>query len=89
MKYRIAKKIIKRTPSIWLWLKSRSQFVQAAGILMEQGDNDSVGICIKFIDFDWKQCLINANKVGITARYLRAYYSQLPTTECSGLAITT
>ena len=76
MKYRIAKKIIKRTPSINLWLKSGSILVKAAGTLMEQGDNDSVGICIKFMDYDWKKCLTNANKIGITARYLRAYYSE-------------
>ncbi len=81
MKYRIAKKKIKRTPSIWLWLESGYQWTNAAGIHMEHGDNASVGICIKFIDFDWKQCLINANKIGITARYLRAYYNETYTSK--------
>ena len=76
MKYRTAKKIIKRTPSIYLWLKSGSIWVKAASTLMGQGDNDSVGICIKFMDYDWKRCLINANKIGITARYLRTYYNE-------------
>ena len=76
MKYRKAKKIIKRTPSIYLWLKSGSIWAKAAGTLMGQGDNDSVGICIKFMDYDWKRCLINANKIGITARYLRTYYNE-------------
>ena len=76
MKYRIAKKVIKRTPSIHLWLKSGYQFVYAAGNHMQNGDNNSVGICIKLMDFDWKQCLINANKIGITSRYLKAYYNE-------------
>lgn len=81
MKYRIAKKIIKRTPSIYLWLKSGSIWVKVAGTLMGQGDNDSVGICIKYMDYDWKKCLTNANKIGITARYLRAYCDEMYTSK--------
>ena len=81
MKYRIAKKVIKRTPSIHLWLKSGSIWIKTVGTLMEQGDNDSVGICIKFMDYDWKKCLTNANKIGITARYLRAYCDEMYTSK--------
>ena len=73
MKYRIAKKLIKRTQSVRLWIESYNVWRQAFKIHMGKHDEFSMAICIKFIEYDWKMAMDAAPKTGLTIRHLRAF----------------
>ena len=76
MKYRQAKKLIKKDKSLSCWLKSNNDWVDAAVNAILRGD-ELAPTCLKiyeyFINWTWKQCLEKSHRYGIKSKYLKIY----------------
>lgn len=72
-KYRIAKKKIKSTPKLRLFIKSHAEWVNVWADSIIRGERESVGISLKFADYTLQNalCLVHKNKLQI--RHLKLY----------------
>ena len=77
MKYRQAKKIIKKDKVLSCWLNSNNDWVDAATNATMRTDELSttcLKICGNFINWNWKQCLEKSHRYGIKSKHLKRYY---------------
>lgn len=76
MKYRQAKKLIKKDTSLLCWIKSNGDWIDAAVDAILRSNELSptcLQICSNFIDWTWKQCLEKSNRYGIKSGQLKRY----------------
>lgn len=74
MKYRIAKKKLKRSAIINLWLKSIDNWYAVRQAADLRKDFDSLGISMDMIYYDWEQILREGHKIRIKERIIKKYY---------------
>ena len=76
MKYRQAKKLIKKDKLLYCWLESNDTWITAAVNAMLRVDElatTCLKICGNFINWTWKQCLEKSHKYGIKSKQLGRY----------------
>lgn len=76
MKYRQAKKLIKKDKSLSCWLKSNNDWLDAsvnAMLKVNELAPTCLNICGDFINWTWKQCITKSHKYGIKSKQLNIY----------------
>ena len=76
MKYRQAKKLIKKDKLLPCWLKDNNDWVDAAVNATLGGDELSITvlkICEYYIWWSWKYCLERSHKYDIKSKQLKKY----------------
>ena len=76
MKYREAKKIIKKDKVLSCWLNSNNDWVDAsvnANLREDELSPTCLKICSDFINWTLKQCLEKSHKYCIKSKYLKRY----------------
>ena len=76
MKYRQAKKLIKKDKLLSCWLKSNNDWIDTAvnaTLRVDELAPTCLKICGNFVNWTWKQCLEKSTRYGIKSKYLKRY----------------
>ena len=74
MKYRLAKKKLKRSAIINLWLKSIDNWYTVRNAANSRKDFDSLAISMDYIYYDWEQVIRECHKIHVKERLMIKYY---------------
>ena len=73
MKYRIARKKLKRSKLLELWIESNNEWLKAS---METQDESVRIIAANFMRYDWNQILRVGEKLGFGYKVINRYFGE-------------